>query len=333
MSIFTNDFDQIVSGEFKKSVVVAPSDPNGGAKLPDRQENKEKGKKKAGQYEAVFDREYRESNDQLDDWMKDTNEATGSPEKFVNDDDDKTWAEDPDNEEDGRGGEYYDALSDDNPEEGVKVRKSHEAEEEKEEKEEEKEEKEEKKENKAEKEERRKKEVRKALGRDAANFADASPFAKALVDGIFDLKDDMIAEIRSLHSRVNQLEKALRSDSRAMTKSLASGMAQLKPPAINPDVLAQLQSLSYGETQPQYQNPAMPMRKGYGAEPIVRQKYPEPWDFAKSLDVLQEGFEKGIEGIRSADVTILENDHSPQNLSPAALRYLIKEKCIPQGMF
>lgn len=332
MSIF-NDFDQIVTGEFKKSVVVAPSDPNGGGKLPDRQENKEKGKKKEGQHEAIFDRKYKESNNQLDDWMKDTNETTGSPEKFVNEDDDETWAEDPDNEEDGRGADYYDALSDDEPKESVKVRKSNKTEEEEEEKEEVEEEKEEKKEHKpekadkAEKEKDRKKEVRKSMGADAANFVDASPFAKALVDAIMDWREDVVTETRALNTRINQLEKALRSENRQMTKSLASGMAQLKPPAgtIDPEALVHLQA---------FQQPnGIPVRKSYGMDTITTQKFQEPWDFAKALDVLDNAIEKGIPGILSTDVINLEISHSPQNLSPAAKRYLLKEKCIPQNMF
>lgn len=106
-------FDRIVADAVAKSVVTAPSDPNGGAKLPQRQEGapKRKGRTKT-QYMAIFDRDAQHSDDQLEDWEESTNDTTRSPEKFVNDDDDV--AEDPDEEdEDARGNEVYDPYSDD----------------------------------------------------------------------------------------------------------------------------------------------------------------------------------------------------------------------------
>ncbi len=113
-----SDFDRLVNSQVNKSVVVAPKDPNGGAKLPVRQSNaaKRKGKGKE-QYMAIFDREAQESNDQLEDWEDRTNDTTDSPDKFVNDDDDapedyddQQWE---DNRSSGDGDGVYDPFSDD----------------------------------------------------------------------------------------------------------------------------------------------------------------------------------------------------------------------------
>ena len=97
----------------RKSVIVPPSDPNGGAKLPLRQRKQPTNKDRDGEdYMAIFDREAQESDDQLDDWMKYTQAVTGSPEDFVNDNDDAPA--DPDQEdEDSRGAPEYDPYSDD----------------------------------------------------------------------------------------------------------------------------------------------------------------------------------------------------------------------------
>ncbi len=114
-----SDFDRLVNSQVNKSVVVAPKDPNGGAKLPVRQSNaaKRKGKGKE-QYMAVFDREAQESNDQLEDWEDRTNDTTDSPDKFVNDDDDapedyddQQWEDNRRSDDDGDG--VYDPFSDD----------------------------------------------------------------------------------------------------------------------------------------------------------------------------------------------------------------------------
>jgi hypothetical protein len=113
-----SDFDRLVSSQVNKSVVVAPKDPNGGAKLPVRQSNaaKRKGKGKE-QYMAIFDREAQESNDQLEDWEEHTNDTTESPDKFVNDDDDAPEDYDEQQWEDNRrsddGDGVYDPFSDD----------------------------------------------------------------------------------------------------------------------------------------------------------------------------------------------------------------------------
>ncbi len=114
-----SDFDRLVKNTVAKSVVVAPKDPNGGAKLPVRQSNaaKRKGKGKE-QYMAIFDREAQESNDQLEDWEDRTNDTTDSPDKFVNDDDDapedyddQQWEDNRRSDDDGDG--VYDPFSDD----------------------------------------------------------------------------------------------------------------------------------------------------------------------------------------------------------------------------
>ncbi|WP_304459067.1 hypothetical protein [Alicyclobacillus sendaiensis] len=111
-----SDFDKLVQEQLKKSVVVAPSDPNGGAKLPKRQEDAAKRKGRDGtQYMAVFDREAEKSNEQLDEWLRDTQETTESPDPFVEDAREDDAPEDPDEEqwEDNRGDDVYDPYGDD----------------------------------------------------------------------------------------------------------------------------------------------------------------------------------------------------------------------------
>lgn len=111
-----SDFDKLVQEQLKKSVVVAPSDPDGGAKLPKRQEDAAKRKGRDGtQYMAVFDREAEKSNEQLDEWLRDTQETTESPEPFVEDAREDDAPEDPDDEqwEDNRGNDVYDPYGDD----------------------------------------------------------------------------------------------------------------------------------------------------------------------------------------------------------------------------
>lgn len=111
----TAELDELVRTLVQKSVVTAPSDPNGGAKLPKRQEGaaKRKGKGKE-QYMAVFDREAQDSDDQLDDWLDATQETTQSPDEFVEDARKDDAPEDYDDQdwEDNRG-EVYDPLGDD----------------------------------------------------------------------------------------------------------------------------------------------------------------------------------------------------------------------------
>jgi len=353
-----SDFDKLVLGELKKSVVNAPSNPNGGTSLPKRQKNAANRKGKSGtQYMAVFDREDAESNDQLEDWEDETNDATDSPEDFVNDDED---GDGDDGWEDSRGDEVYDPLSDDDDldegdlesldlpedtEEYVKVKghkrrkvkKSNVADDDEgeeddfpdmsddddldeggDEEEDEKPRKSAKKDD--EKKNVRRKQVRKALGADAMKFVDGNEFVKSLTEAIFDMRDDFIAEVRSLRSENRELKKSLsglktlvQTENRQLTKSL---------------VTAQMQIAGYQpqeEVAPQQRGQAQPIRKGYGASPVTSQRPVERnFDLAKSLDALDEAFRTGVEGIRSLDATILENDKVPDNLSPAAQRYLQK---------
>ncbi len=113
------DFDRLVQSQLNKSVVVAPKDPNGGAKLPQRQSNAASRKVKGKvQYPAVFDREAQRSNDQLDDWEDATQLTTQSPEDFVNDYDDTPEDYDDQQWEDNRAGHdgvpgVYDPFADD----------------------------------------------------------------------------------------------------------------------------------------------------------------------------------------------------------------------------
>jgi hypothetical protein len=113
------DFDRLVQSQLRKSVVVAPKDPNGGAKLPRRQSDAAARKVNGKiQYPAIFDREAQHSNDQLDDWEAATQITTQSPEDFVNDDDDAPEDYDAQQWEDNREGEdgvpgVYDPYTDD----------------------------------------------------------------------------------------------------------------------------------------------------------------------------------------------------------------------------
>ena len=106
-------YDQIVADAVAKSIIVPPSDPNGGARLPRRQRGQPGRKKADGEdYMAIFDREAQESDDQLDDWMRYTQAVIDSPDDFVNDDDDTP--EDPDEQdEDSRDAPAYDPYTDD----------------------------------------------------------------------------------------------------------------------------------------------------------------------------------------------------------------------------
>ena len=363
----TSDFDEIVKEELRKSVVVAPSDPNGGAKLPLRQKNKakEKGRGKE-QYMAIFDREAQESNEQLDEWMEHTNKVTGSPEKFVNDDDDKEWSEDPDNDvEDSRGAKVYDPYSDDDEDEEdedvinvkahtrrkKKVSKAFdggedaEADDHTEEfaalSDEDDDDLDEgygvhqhhgrdhihhkngdhehhdkkhfhvdedgkiermKKEGREEK--HSKKDVRKAFGADVAAFADASPLAKALIDYTMDLAD----EVRELRAEIAKAFRLVRSENRQMTKSLASGMAQLRSMEV------------YQEAPQPVQYQDQPIRKGYGLPVQTTQKFQRGFDLAKAMDVLDKGLREGE--VPLEDTTNFETNMSPHLLSRAGQEYL-----------
>ena len=351
-----SDFDKIVEDVVQKSVVTAPSDPNGGAKLPDRQADQPRKKRRdKTSYMAIFDREAGESDDQLDEWERDTNDLTESPDRFVNDKDDTP--EDPDEEdEDARGNEEYDALADDDEDEDedeelgdervVKV-KAHkrrlkkavrgdhadedetlsddddDLDEDDDEDEDEDDEgpKKPMQPSKA-KEERRRKEVRKALGKDANDMVDASPLVKALVDAVYDLRDDTISELRqhvstlrrqnkALAGRISALEGNVRGDMRSMTKSLTAGVAAMVSPVASDEA-------------------ADPVRKGYGAPVATRKRFPggQGFNWSKSADVLQKALEDGVEGVRNTDITLIETDKSPQSLSPGAQAVLRKANLI-----
>lgn len=349
-----SDFDKIVAAQVQKSVVVAPSDPNGGTKLPVRQSDKakQKGKGKT-QYMAVFDREAGESDDQLDDWMDDTNGATQSPDHFVNEDDDEP--EDPDDEEweDARGSEVYDPYGDDDemddnelealdlPDDDEeneyvkvrghkrrKVRKANVADDDEEdfadlsdddddddEHGDDDDNDDDEKKDKAEKDDKRRRKVRKALGVDAMKYVDGNPLVKALTDAVFDMTEGLQGEIRSmrlenkkLHARMN---KMVQRENRQMAKALVTSQAQFA--GYPPEEVAPAQV-------------GRPVRKAYGM-PVATTQRPVQQDFnlAKALDVVEKGFTDGAEGIRSNDVTILELDGRPEQLSRAAQELLRKE--------
>ncbi len=108
-----------IARRMQKAVVVAPKDPNGGAKLPRRQEGasnlKVDGKV---QYPAVFDRNASDSNRQMDDWLDATQEEIQSPDDFVADAREDDAPEDYDTQqwEDNRREDpdaVYDPLTDD----------------------------------------------------------------------------------------------------------------------------------------------------------------------------------------------------------------------------
>ncbi len=334
-------FDSIVRDAVAKSAVVAPSDPNGGAKLPQRQEGApgRKGRGKT-QYMAIFDRDAQHSDDQLDDWEKDTNDTTDSPEKFVNDSDDT--AEDPDDEaEDSRGDEVYDPYSDDDEDddpgedtvpvrahrrkrrmaksavahdheggyEGLSDDDDDDLDEDDEDADEDDEPKGKPKGN-ATAEKSRRKDVRKALGADYVEAYDGVPVLKSLTDRVEDNRDEMVAEVRQLRSELKRVYKALRAEVRAnaeaMAKSLAAAYAQSAGVAPSPQ----------GD----------PMRKGVVAsgEPAstTRKTFApgDKFNLAKSLDVLDGAFQRGEIELR--DTTTLENDKHPMNLSRRAQEVL-----------
>jgi len=354
-----SDFDRIVQAQIKKSVVTAPSDPNGGAKLPKRQKDAPS-RKRAGKtdYMAVFDRESGQSDDQLDDWMEDTNATTQSPEHFVNDDDDTS--EDPDDEdfEDNRGANVYDPLGDDDdldeedleslelPEDDDeyvavrghkrrKVKKSNapargdmdeefsdlsndddDLDEDEDEDDEEGDERHRKSSKADEKTETRRRKVRKALGADAMKYVDGNEFIKSLTDAVFDMKDDFVAEVRALRLENRQLKKMIKNENRQMAKSLVAAQAQFTG-------FGQMESAAAPRGQ------AQPIRKGYGMPVSTSQRaVQQEFNLAKALDVVEDAFQKGLEGISMRDLTILENDRDWTNTSNAAQELLHKEKLI-----
>lgn len=392
-----NVYDAIVAEALQKSVVTAPSDPNGGARLPDRQSRQPRKKDRDGEnYMAIFDREAQESDDQLDDWMRYTQAVTDSPEDFVNDDDD-TPADPDDADEDSRGNTEYDPYSDDDDDDAVedltdgeytrvrahkrRVRKSqgdHEAEfdalsdddEDADDPEDNLEEddaaerrarkvakatqarKSVKKsrvdddddldeddddadhntedededdthdaENKAERQrlaKSRRRSMKKALGRDALGIVDGNAFAKALADAVWDLRDDLVGEVRTtnltlrkqnraLAQRVAALEgrlhKALQGELQQVTKSLVTGLATVQTAV--PDDATQ------------------PLRKGYGAPVATRPKYAPDFNWERALDALEKAWREDPEsGVKDTDLTLMEGNKSPDGLSAGAIRFL-----------
>ncbi|NMP20760.1 hypothetical protein [Sulfobacillus harzensis] len=395
-----NVYDAIVADALQKSVVTAPSDPNGGARLPERQSRQPRNKDRDGEnYMAIFDREAQESDDQLDDWMRYTQAVTESPEDFVNDDDDTP--EDPDEaDEDSRGNAEYDPYSDDDADDAAadltdeeythvkahkrrRVRKSqgdHDAEfdalsddaEDEDDPEDNLEEddaaerraknvakatktrKSVKKsrsdddddldeddddpdhnmedededdthvaENKAERkrlEKSRRRSMKKALGRDALGIVDGNAFAKALADAVWDLRDDVVAEVRATNLKLHKenqalaqrvravegrLHKALQGELQQVTKSLASGLVSMQQPAALAD------------------DPAQPIRKGYGAPVATRPKYSAGWNPERALDAMEKAWREDPEsGIKDTDLTLVEGNRSPNGLSAGAIRFL-----------
>jgi len=350
-----SDFDKIVQAQIRKSVVTAPSDPNGGAKLPKRQKDAPD-RKRAGktQYMAVFDRDADESDNQLDDWMEDTNDATQSPNHFVNDDDDTPVDPDDEDFEDNRGEGVYDPYGDDDDlddddleslelpdddDEYVtvrghkrrKVKKSNAASrsdmddefsdlsdddddlDEGNDDDDDDEEGDDRPVNKNKTNDKRRKQVRKALGADAMKYVDGNEFIKSLTDAVFDMKDEFIAEVRALRLENKKLRQMIKSENRQMAKSL---------------VAAQAQFAGYAPMETQ-QTSAQPIRKGYGMPVQTSQRaVPQEFNLAKALDVVEDAFQKGFDGITMRDLTILENDRHWANVSNAAQELLRKEKLI-----
>lgn len=400
-----NVYDAIVADALQKSVVTAPSDPNGGARLPERQSRQPRNKARDGEdYMAIFDREAQESDDQLDDWMRYTQAVTDSPEDFVNDDDD-TPADPDEADEDSRGNTEYDPYPDDDDEDAAedltdeeytrvkahkrrRVRKSqgdHDAEfdalsdddEDEDDPENDLEEddaaerrarqvakatktrKSVKKsradddddldedddadhntadededdthdaENKAERKQlakSRRRSMKKALGRDALGIVDGNAFAKALADAVWDLRDDLVGEVRTtnltlrkenraLAKRVAALEgrlhKALQGELQQVTKSLVGGLATLQAPVAAPDDAAQ------------------PMRKGYGAPVATRPKYGAEFNWERALDAMEKSWREDPDsGIKDTDLTLLEGNKSPDGLSAGAIRFLRTQRLL-----
>lgn len=167
--------------------------------------------------------------------------------------------------------------------------------------------------------------MRKALGHDAFDLVEGNAFAKALADAVWDLRDDLLAEIRTarladrresqaLAQRVARVEtrlhKALRGELHAMTKSLAGALATEVP-------------ASPGE------DPQQPIRKGYGAPVATRAKYGTPFDADRALDLLEKSWrEDPGSSVKDTDLTLLEGNRSPQGLSAGAIQLLRRERLL-----
>ncbi len=397
-----SEFDKIVQAaqrEVQKSLVVSPSDPNGGAKLPRRQSGaatrKIKGKE---QYAAIFDRDAQHSDDQLEDWETATQATTQSPSDFVNDEDDapedydsQQWEDNRRADESGNGvydpygddddldeddldsldlpdddeeyvtvkrhkrrkmrksvdddhDEDYPDLSDDDDDldeddddsdedddklkKRKKVKKSirksrkldddepedDDADDEEDDVEDE-EEAEYDEPGDDEKSVRRRRKMKKALGVDAMALVDGNKFVKSLTEAIFDMQDQHLAELRVLQREVQKLRKQVHHENRQMAKSLATGMAQAALP------------MDSGMVVPTLRN-AQPLRKGYGLPVQTAQRGVQGFDVERALDTLEDALQKGLEGVSTRDITILENDRVPDALSPTAQNILRKARVL-----
>ena len=168
--------------------------------------------------------------------------------------------------------------------------------------------------------ERREREVRKALGHDYAEVMDASEPLHTLTDGIYDLRDDVLAEIRksvlpifqenkALKARMAKLEQEMvanRRDMRSMAKSLTQGFVTV---------------MNGAGTGPAADEP---VRKGFGAPVASRPKYPArvTFDVDKALDTLSKAYENNDERLTIADITLLEGNRDPNGISPMAQQIL-----------
>lgn len=185
---------------------------------------------------------------------------------------------------------------------------------------------------------RRHREARKALGRDAMELMDASPFFKALVEAVMDWRDDIQKELRetqkslthvlranyrlhqenqSLHKSLKGLGALIRNENREIVKSMTTGFVEAQALGMTPQTA-----------------PVQALRKGYGlpaqtSRPALING--TQFDLAKALDVLQEEFEKNPkENYKlSYDVTVLETNHNPNLLSEKAQAVLRSHKLLP----
>lgn len=339
-----SDFDKLVQEQLKKSVVVAPSDPDGGAKLPKRQEDAAKRKGRDGtQYMAVFDREAEKSNEQLDEWLRDTQETTESPEPFVEDAREDDAPEDPDDEqwEDNRGNDVYDPYGDDDElddddleslelpddeDEYVyvrahkrrKLKKSNEAARGDMDEEfielsdddddlgegDDDEEYEDEGDERPSKREKTEKAMRRRKEMRKALGADAMKY----VDGspLVKALTDAIWELKdSLTSEI----RALHLENRRLRKMIQRENRQMAKSLVN----AQLQIAGYTPVATeQPQAPArmsQPIRKGYGMPVSTSQRaVPQQFDLTKAFDVLEEAYVNGENPELLKAITMLEND-------------------------
>lgn len=164
----------------------------------------------------------------------------------------------------------------------------------------------------------RRRSMKKALGRDALDIVDGNAFAKALAEAVWDLRDDVVAEVRTtnltlrkqnraLAQRVAQLEgklhKALQGELQQVTKSLAS---VLVAPAADPGVDLQ-----------------QAVRKGYGAPVQTRPKYDAGFNWERALEVLEKSWRDDPESpVKETDLTLLEGNKVPNGLSAGAIAVL-----------